>query len=149
MKKLLLLSTLLIFACSSDSEGSESDIDPIIGEWRIYYATNNDNPDSVGLLNMGMTMTFYENGEFKLSNDPLSNWQNLGGNDYQIDFGNQINDFDQFWDAKAYLHCENIILEWISTDDDVIPNTKLYFYRTEPSYDYDWENCIDEVEYDY
>ena len=148
MKKLLLLSTLLIFACSSDSEGSESDIDPIIGEWRIYYVTF-DNPNSVNPLDMGMTMTFYENGEFKFSNDPLSNWQNLGGNDYQIDFGNQINDFDQFWDAKAYLHCENIILEWISTDDNYIPNSKLYFYRTEPSYDYDWENCIDEVEYDY
>lgn len=147
MKKLFLLSALFIFACSSE-EGSESDIDPIIGEWRIYYVTF-DNPNSVNPLDMGMTMTFYENGEFKLSNDPLYSWQNLGGNDYQIDFGNPINDFDQFWDAKAYLHCENIILEWISTDDDVIPNTKLYFYRTEPSYDYDWENCIDEVEYDY
>ena len=147
MKKLFLLSALFIFACSSE-EGSESDIDPIIGEWRIYYVTF-DNPNSVNPLDMGMTMTFYENGEFKLSNDPLYSWQNLGGNDYQIDFGNPINDFDQFWDAKAYFHCENIILEWISTDDNYIPNTKLYFYRTEPSYDYDWENCIDEVEYDY
>lgn len=148
MKKLLLTLCLFIFACSSDSEGVESNIDPIIGEWHIYYVTF-DNPNSVNPLDMGMTMTFYENGEFKFSNDPLSNWQNLGGNDYQIDFGNQVNDLDQFWDAKAYFHCENIILEWISTDENYIPNTKLYFYRTEPSYDYDWENCIDEVEYDY
>ena len=65
MKKLFLLSALFIFACSSE-EGSESDIDPIIGEWRIYYVTF-DNPNSVNPLDMGVTMTFYENGEFKLS----------------------------------------------------------------------------------
>ena len=60
MKKLLLLIALLIFACSSDSEGVESNTDPIIGKRHIYYVTF-DNPNSVNPLDMGMKMTFYEN----------------------------------------------------------------------------------------
>ena len=51
MKKLLLLIALLIFACSSDSEGVESNTDPIIGKRHIYYVTF-DNPNSVNPLDM-------------------------------------------------------------------------------------------------
>ncbi|MBN97465.1 MAG: hypothetical protein CMC56_06115 [Flavobacteriaceae bacterium] len=145
MKKLLLLSALFIFACSSDGDnpnGNTGSTDPIIGTWEIFYSEaidpSNGWQGSFEIPIGDFTFIFNSNGSYDIIDSGfleqnIGTWTNLGNNVYQM-----IEDQDEYMDTLTF-NCSNNILIY---DYDGEGSILEYFQKQ----GYNYQNC-DEIEY--
>ena len=112
MKKLLLVSILVLFGCSKDSEAGSNPGDEIIGGYEIsqsYYRGEAYRGDSPG------TIVFSANGKGKVDI--------LWGDNYRDE-----RDFDWSFDGERWQLIDNALLEWeiIGEDCDGTPDCRVY-----------------------
>jgi len=145
MKKLLLLSAFLIFACSSDdSSDNSNNSEPIIGVWNFYYIERLDQDTNTWVSGSDYegtySQTFYENGELLFDYDNGSEtytgvWENLGNNIYRIETNMGYLDgvlFDEevnVGNARILFYCDNNIMRWDFGYEDYPENDQQYMSK--------------------
>jgi hypothetical protein len=144
MKKLLLLSALFIFACSSDDNSNNSD--PIIGVWNFYLTEYIDQDTNTWVSetdseNGGTySQTFYENGELLFDFDNGQEtytgvWENLGNNIYRIETNMGYFDgvlYDEEVDvgnSRILFYCDNNLMRWDFGYEDYPRNDQQYMSK--------------------
>ena len=145
MKRILILTAILVFACSSgDSNDSSNNSEPIIGVWSFYYLEYLDqdtntwvsDTESVG----NYSQTFYENGELLFDFDNGSEtytgvWENLGNNIYRIETNMGYIDgvlFDEEVDvsnSRILFYCGNNIMRYDFSYEDYPENDQQYMSK--------------------
>ena len=140
MKKLLLLSALLIFACSSDDNDNSNDNnsnDPIVGTWEIFYseATDASNNWQGGFETPigDFTWIFNSDGSYDIIDggfleQNIGTWTNVGDNIYKFTEGQ-----DELFDTLTFL-CSNNILIY----DFGGAYSELEYFKKEG---YNYQNC--------
>ena len=138
MKKLLLLSAILVFACSSDDNDNNNSNDPIVGTWEIFYSEALDPPDqwsgSFETPIGDFTWIFKSDGTYDIIDSGLleqniGTWTNTGNNIYKFtDDGDNEN-----FDTINFL-CSNNILIY---DYSGSYSTLEYFQKE----GYNYQNC--------
>ena len=138
MKKLLLLSAILVFACSSDDNDNNNSNDPIVGTWEIFYSEANDSSNQwSGTFETPIgdfTWIFKSDGTYDIIDSGLleqniGTWTNTGNNIYKFtDDGDNEN-----FDTINFL-CSNNILIY---DYGGSYNTLEYFQKE----GYNYQNC--------
>ena len=135
MKKLFLLSALLIFACTGDDSSNDDDnsADPIIGVWTYYYGEYYDESTNSWIIEAEDTpgenidspyvQTFYESGELLFDFDNggetfTGTWLNMGDNVYLINVntafldGDFLETLEEESNNRILFYCTNNILRW-------------------------------------
>lgn len=143
MKKLLLLSPFLIFACTSD-DTDENNSEPIIGVWNFYYHEYLDQDTNTWVSdtdNEGTySQTFFENGELLIDFDNGAEtytgvWENLGNNLYRIETNKGYFDgvlYDEEVDvgiSRILFYCDNNIMRWDFGYEDYPENDQQYMSK--------------------
>ena len=145
MKKLLLLSALLIFACTGD-EGNDdyNNSEPIIGVWNFYYLEYLDQDTNIWVSDTSIegtySQTFFENGELLFDFDNGSEtytgvWENLGNNIYRIETNKGYIDgvlFEEEIDvsnSRILFYCDNNIMRWDYGYEDYPENDQQYMSK--------------------
>ena len=138
MKKLLLLSAILVFACSSDDNDNNNSNDPIVGTWEIFYSEANDSSNQwSGTFETPIgdfTWIFKSDGTYDIIDSGLleqniGTWTNTGNNIYKFtDDGDNEN-----FDTINFL-CSNNILIY---DYSGSYSTLEYFQKE----GYNYQNC--------
>ena len=138
MKKLLLLSAILVFACSSDDNDNNNSNDPIVGTWEIFYSEaldpSNQWSGSFETPIGDFTWIFKSDGTYDIIDSGLleqniGTWTNTGNNIYKFtDDGDNEN-----FDTINFL-CSNNILIY---DYSGSYSTLEYFQKE----GYNYQNC--------
>ena len=169
MKKILLLSALLIFACSGDDSNDYNNTnsgEPIIGLWTYYYAEYFDYSLNSWFVNESdpqdghLIFSFYVNGDYHIDYGGgeicIGSWQNLGNNIYRLTDsecsvdGVVYDDQETVSDERILFYCNNNIMrldfgwaEQQNPDDYPNPeNGQQYMYKQ----NYNYADC-NEVPY--
>lgn len=97
MKKYLILALLIAFvftSCSSDDDGNTNEPDPILGTWVLVEAPDafmdpHACPDDSIVTftdDNGVHGVFYQEDHDCQANESTGAWENLGDNQYRLDF---------------------------------------------------------------
>ena len=145
MKKLILISAILIFACSGGDGSNNNDnnnSDPIIGTWEIFYSEATDGSNNwQGDLETPIgdfTWIFNSDGSYDIIDSGfleqnLGTWTNIGNNVYQLTDGQ-----DDLFDTLTFLCSNNILIYDFNGTYD-----QLEYFQKEG---YNYQNC-NEIEY--
>lgn len=140
MKKLLLLSAFLIFACSSDNNDNtyiNNSNDPIVGAWEIFYSEGLDSSNqwdgSFDTPIGDFTWIFKSDGSYDIIDsgfleENMGTWTNTGDNIYKFTEGE-----DEYFDTIYFL-CSNNILIY----DFGGAYSELEYFQKEG---YNYQNC--------
>ena len=138
MKKLLLLSAILVFACSSDDNDNNNSNDPIVGTWEIFYSEtfldiSNQWSGSFDTLIGDFTWIFKSDGTYDIIDSGLleqnmGTWTNTGNNIYKITDGD-----DEYFDTINFLCSNNILIYDFNGSYSILE----YFQKE----GYNYQNC--------
>ena len=148
MKRILILTAILVFACSSDDSSDTNDnnnnSEPIIGVWNFYYLEYRDQDTNTWVSDTesegNYSQTFYENGELLFDFDNGSEtytgvWENLGNNIYRIETNMGYIDgvlFDEEVDvsnSRILFYCGNNIMRYDFGYENYPENDQQYLSK--------------------